>query len=125
MDWLGLPAWITEKHKELRMNLKILRWLLAHKDILLQVVEVVKPWRKDLPLIAHWEIVDKVARLVIPVLTDEEIVSLLSADDSGDVQSLSAADVEVQAMGIDWMTLVKLIIPLLEAILRAMADKDG
>jgi len=125
MDWLGLPAWITEKNKELRMNLKILRWLLAHKDILLQVVEVVKPWRKDLPLIAHWEIVDKVARLVIPVLTDEEIVSLLSADDSGDVQSLSAADVEVQAMGIDWMTLVKLIIPLLEAILRAMADKDG
>lgn len=107
------------------MNLKILRWLLAHKDILLQVVEVVKPWRKDLPLIAHWEIVDKVARLVIPVLTDEEIVSLLSADDSGDVQSLSAAGVEVQAMGIDWMTLVKLIIPLLEAILRAMADKDG
>jgi len=104
------------------MNLKILRWLLAHKDILLQVVEVVKPWRKDLPLIAHWEIVDKVARLVIPVLTDEEIVSLLSADDSGDVQSLG---IEVQAMGIDWMTLVKLIIPLLEAILRAMADKDG
>lgn len=122
MDWLELPAWITEKHKEIRMNLKILRWLLAHKDILLQVVEVVKPWRKDLPLIAHWEIVDKVARLVIPVLTDEEIAGLLSADDSGDVQSLG---VEVQAMGIDWMTLVKLIIPLLEAILRAMADKDG
>lgn len=106
------------------MNLKILRWLLANKDVLLQIVDVVKPWHKDLPLLAHWEIVDKVARLVIPVLTDDEIASLLAFDYGDDVQAF-AAGAEVQALGIDWMTLVKLIIPLLEAILRAMADKDG
>ena len=105
------------------MNLKILRWLLAHKDILLQVVEVVKPWRKDLPLLAHWEIVDKVARLVIPVLTDDDVAFMLALEYEDEVQAF-AAGAEVQAMGIDWMTLVKLIIPLLVAILRAMADKD-
>lgn len=106
------------------MNLKILRWLLANKDVLLQVVEVVRPWHKDLPLLAHWEIVDKVARLVIPVLTADDIVAMLEFDYEDDVQAF-AAGAEVQAMGVDWMTLVKLIIPVLEAILRALADKDG
>ena len=105
------------------MNFQILRWLLAHKDTLLQIVEVVKPWHKDLPLLAHWEIVDKVARLVIPVLTEDDIVAMLEFQYEDEVQAF-AAGAEVQALGVDWMALVQLIIPILEAIVRAYRCKD-
>ncbi len=55
------------------MNLQVLKWLLAHRDLLTKVLEVAKGFRRDLPPMEQWEIVDKIARLVIPVLKNDDV----------------------------------------------------
>ena len=106
------------------MNMQIVKWLVAHRDVLLQVIEAVKPWRKDLPLIEHWNIVDKVARTVIPALSKEDIEALTTYQ-FGDDEPIEAfaLGAEVSALGLDWVTLIQVIIPILQAILRALADE--
>jgi hypothetical protein len=71
------------------MNLKILQWLLAHRDVLTKVLEVAKGFRRDLPVIEQWIIVDKVARLVIPVLTEPEVKSFSEVDWGADADDES------------------------------------
>lgn len=110
------------------MNIKVLQWLLAHRDILLKIVEVAKDFSRHKPYIEQWDVVDKIARLVIPVLASEEVKPQDIADedslswDEHDVAAF-AAGAEVQAMGIDWKTLVEVIMPLVIAILQALAAK--
>jgi hypothetical protein len=106
------------------MNMQIVKWLVAHRDVLLKVIEAVKPWRKDLPLIEHWNIVDSVARIVIPALSKEDIEALTtySYAEEEPVEAF-ALGAEVSALGLDWVTLIQVIIPILQAILRALADE--
>ena len=112
------------------MNLKVLQWLLKHKNVLLQIVDVSKGFRKDAKYSDQWEIVDKIARLVIPILEAEAVVpKLLTWDvdaldtyENHDV-SLLACGVEVQAMGIDYKLLIDTILPIIIAILEALVRK--
>lgn len=123
MPLSDLRAWTTRKKQEIEMNLQIIKWLIAHKDLLLQVVEAVKPWRKDLSPIQHWEIVDNVARIIIPALTQDDIEALSTEDWEDNVEAF-ALGVEYSALGIEWVTLIQVIIPILQAILRALATNE-
>jgi hypothetical protein len=120
--------------REITVNLKVLKWLLAHKDALLQIVEIGKGYSKSLPYLQQWEIVDKIARIVIPILEAEAVTPKVLAhddiftevwaddaltDDPREVQILQAG-VEVQALSVDWKTLVETILPLVVAILKAL-----
>lgn len=121
---MELPAWITKKKRELEMNLQILRWLLAHKDLLLKVVDIAKGWKKELPLVEQWGIVDQIARLVLPLLNAQDVVHLTSQDwDSDDPVSAFAFGAEVSALGFDWQILVQVIIPILQVILQALTKQ--
>lgn len=106
------------------MNLKLLQWLLAHRDVLTKVLEVAKDFRRDLPVIEQWIIVDKVARLVIPVLTEPEVKTLSEMDWNSDEEDTSvtafALGVEASALGIDWAFIVSVILPILRLILSAL-----
>lgn len=106
------------------MNLKLLQWLLAHRDVLTKVLEVAKDFRRDLPVLEQWIIVDKVARLVIPVLTEPEVKTLAVVDWGVDADDESvvafALGVEASALGIDWAFIVSVILPILRLILSAL-----
>lgn len=115
------------------MNLKVLQWLLAHKDVLLKIVEVAKGYSKSLPYLQQWEIADKVARLIIPVLEAESAKPRALATDDiydlfGDDANLAPprevqvlqAGTEVSALAIDWKLIAETILPLVVAILRAL-----
>lgn len=112
------------------MNLKVLQWLIRHRDLLLKIVEVAGGFSREKPYIEQWDVVDKIARLVIPVLASEELAPLdltdrhLDYDDFDDyeVAALSAG-AEVQALGIDWRQLVQVILPIVVAILEALSAK--
>lgn len=107
------------------MNLNLVRWLLAHRDLLTQVVDAVKGYNKSLPPLEQWAIVDKVARLVIPVLTSAEVSDFQvygwGDDDAATALALGS---EYAAAGVDWQTLLKVIIPILEIILRALTPNE-
>jgi len=103
------------------MNLQILRWLLAHKDLLLQVVEIVKGWSKDLPLLEQWAIVNKVATLVLPLLNKQDVAHLSAPDwDADDPVNAFAFGAEVQSLGFDWSLILTVIIPILQVIIQAL-----
>jgi hypothetical protein len=120
-----------------RMNLKVLKWLLAHQSQLLQIVDIAKGYSKDLPYIQQWEIADKIARIVIPILEAEATQpKVLSYDDiydyftddttvtpSREVQILQCGS-EVQALAIDWKLVAETIVPLVVAILRALLREE-
>lgn len=115
------------------MNLKVLSWLLKHRDLLLSVVEAAKGWDRDAPYIEQWSIVDRIARLVLPVIEKEAVTAKqlwgytdddlnpLSLHD-GDVQLLQAG-AEVQAMGIDWKLFVEVVLPIVISILEAVIGR--
>jgi hypothetical protein len=119
------------------MNLKVLKWLLAHQSQLLQIVDIAKGYSKTLPYIQQWEIADKIARIVIPILEAEATQpKALSHDDIYDyftddttvtpareVQILQCGS-EVQALAIDWKLVAETIVPLVVAILRALLRED-
>jgi hypothetical protein len=104
------------------MNLKILRWLLAHRDVLIKVLEAAKRYSRSAPLIEQWAIVDEIARIVIPVLEKEGVdvgALLWSVDD--EVEAF-AAGAEVSALGVDWKTIIDILLPILIQILRAISS---
>lgn len=115
------------------MNIKALQWLLAHRDVLLQIVEVAKNFSRHKPYIDQWDVVDQIARLLIPVLAKEEVrpATVLGTDDTENPWKnfeeyevmYFAAGADVQAMGIDWKQLVEVILPIVIAILQAIAAK--
>lgn len=110
------------------MNLKVLQWLLKNKNVLLQIVDVAKGFRKDAPYLEQWDIADKIARLLIPVI-EPDTAKVLSWDLDGyetlsnhDVALLSAG-AEVQAMGIDYRALIETVLPIIIAILEILVRK--
>lgn len=115
------------------MNLKVLSWLLRHRDLLVAVLKVAQDYRPGMSYAEQWEIVDKIARLVIPVLQSEEVeVRTFWAITNEDVEAMSlydqdsqlmAAGAEVQALGLDWKTLANVVLPILIAILEGLLKK--
>lgn len=109
------------------MNLKVLQWLIAHRELLMQVVAVVKKYSKDATLLEKWVLVDEVARLVIPVIQDnDEVLALLARDymdfeDDAEVSFALGAD--VAALGVDWKLIIELVLPVVIAILESLACK--
>jgi hypothetical protein len=116
------------------MNLKVLKWLLAHRDALVQIVEIAKGYNKTLPFIKQWEIVDRIARIVIPVLeaesvspralSDDGFYILSNIDDDNREVELLAAGATVVALGIDWKIVVETVLPIILAILKALLKDD-
>lgn len=109
------------------MNLKVLQWLIAHRELLMQVVAVVKRYNKDATLLEKWVLVDEVARLVIPVVQDnDEVLGLLTRDYidwEDDSQVSFAMGADVAALGVDWRLIVELVLPVVISILEALACK--
>lgn len=109
------------------MNLKVLQWLIAHRDLLMKVVAVVKKYSKDATLLEKWVLVDEVARLIIPVVQDnDEVLGLLTRDyidweDDSEVSFALGAD--VAALGVDWRLIIELVLPVVISILEALACK--
>lgn len=107
------------------MNLNLIRWLLAHRDLLNQIIDAVKGYNKNLPPLEQWAIVDRVARLVIPVLTSSEVAELQTFSwENDDTATALALGSEYAALGVDWQTLLKVILPILEIILRALTPDE-
>ena len=112
------------------MNLKVLQWLLKNKTVLLQVVAVAKQFDKDATYLAKWELVDKIARLVIPIIEAEEAAPKLLTWDFDGFETLANHDVallsagaEVQSLGIDYRLLLETVIPIIIAILEALISR--
>lgn len=109
------------------MNLKVLQWLIAHRELLMQVVAVVKRYNRDATLLEKWVLVDEVARLVIPVIQDnDEVLGLLTRDYmdwEDDSQVSFAMGADVAALGVDWRLVVEVLLPVVISILEALACK--
>ena len=121
------------------MNIKVLQWLLRNQTVLVKIVEVAKGWRKDSPYFDQWEIVDTIARLLIPLIDAEKIspkALAASYDYVYDAEgrpvvgsepypvAVLAAGAKMQALGIDWELVVNVILPLVISILQALASKE-
>lgn len=111
------------------MNVKAIQWLLAHRDVLMKVVEVAKNFSRHTPYIDQWNVIDQIARLLIPVLASEEVkVSEIATADWDDYEqhelALLATGAEVQSLGIDWKQLIEVILPIVLAILDALNKKS-
>lgn len=109
------------------MNMKLISWLLKHRELLLQIIAVAKKFDRSAPYIAQWEVVDEIARLVIPVFEKEGVDSYALVEhgwESEDEVAAFALGAEVQALGIDWQSLVQVVLPILIAILRALSSDE-
>ena len=96
---------------------KIARWLLSHREQALQIYELTKAWSTDLTLEERWKIVDSVARIVLP-LFEEGGVLAFDADsfDYEDDVELMALGADVSALGIPWIAVTSVIIPVLQIV---------
>jgi hypothetical protein len=108
------------------MNIKVISWLLKHRELLLAVVAVAKKFNRDGTYISQWEVVDEIARLVIPVFEKEGVdaAGMLAYDWEEDEVSAFALGAEVQAMGVDWQAVIQIVLPLLIAILKALSSDE-
>jgi hypothetical protein len=117
------------------MNIKVVTWLVRHRDVLSKIIEVAKGYRKDAPYSEQWAVVDAIARLILPVLEresvqakafftygNEDLEGVAQSLREGDVQLL-AAGAEVAALGIDWKMFVEVVLPIVIAILEALAGR--
>jgi hypothetical protein len=117
------------------VNLKVVKFLLANQAALLKVVEIAKSWRKDLPYVEQWALVDSIARIIIPILESQAVgpkaltVSRFRDADfeEQDYEALAfQAGAEVSALGVDWKLLVEVVLPIVISILKALAaGKDA
>jgi len=107
------------------MNIQILQWLLKNRDVLMKVVDVAKTYKKELTYSQQWEIVDKIARLVLPVLEQQAVQPKLLAYDwtEQDDVALLAAGADINALGIDYQLLIDVIIPIIIAILQSLVSR--
>lgn len=101
------------------MNLKIVKWLLAHRDVLTKVVEAAKKFDHNGTYLQKWQVVDEIARLVLPVIEDTVSANGLLED----YDSAACCEADVVAMGVDWQFLVDVVIPILISILQAVVKK--
>ena len=116
--------WASDIYKEFKVNIKVLQWLLKHRDVLLKIVEVAKDFDRTASYIAQWEVIDKVARLVLPILQAEANAPQLLAIDydhyTDEVAVAYQTGAEVSAMGVDWKLLIEVVIPIIISILQGL-----
>lgn len=110
------------------MNLRLLKWLVQHRDVLLAVIAAAKKYKPDSPYISQWDVVDEIARIVIPVFekegTDIEGLAYSGLEYEEESVAAFAMGAEVSALGIDWQALVQVVIPILIAILKALSANE-
>jgi hypothetical protein len=120
--------WANDIYKEFKVNIKVLQWLLKHRDLLLKVVEVAKDFDRTASYLSQWEVVDKVARLVLPILQAEANAPQLLAIDydhyTDEVAVAYQTGAEVSALGVDWKLLIEVVIPILISILQALLARS-
>lgn len=110
------------------MNVSAMKWLLANRQALLDCVELAKGWKDTLPYPQKWDIVDKIARKLIPLIEPAKAKALwldqevrpTSEVDSYPVMCMSIG-AECQALGLDWKLIVEVILPIVISILQAIA----
>jgi hypothetical protein len=116
--------------ERLMLNVKVVKFLLANQAALLALVEIAKKWKKDLPYASQWELVNQVAKILIPVLEAQAVSpkSMLKHrfhDDDYEETDYEAmaftAGAEFAALGVDWKLLIDVIIPIVLSILKALA----
>jgi hypothetical protein len=112
------------------LNVKVIKFLLAHQAALLALVEIAKKWKKDLPYAEHWALVDQVAKILIPVLEAQAVSpkALMKHrfDDAEyedrDYEALAfSSGAEFAALGVDWKLFIDVILPIVISILKALA----
>lgn len=101
------------------MNLKIVKWLLANRDVLTKVVELAKTYNPDGSWLEKWTLVDAIARIVLPVIEDTVSAKSLLED----FDSAAGCEADVAALGIDWKLVIDVIVPILISILQAISPK--
>lgn len=100
------------------MNLSVIRWLIANRETLVKCVEIVSKFDAESSILEKWEIVDEIARVIIPLIEVEDAVEMLW--ESGDEYEAMSQGVELQALGVDWQVIVNTLVPIIVAILRAL-----
>lgn len=104
------------------MNVSVVKWLLANRKALQQMIDASKGWHKDMPYLEQWEVVDQIARILLPILDPQSVSRLMAAEPAPTVVSAMALGAEVQALGVDWKLVVEVIIPIIISILQAISN---
>lgn len=108
------------------MNLQVMKWLLANRSVVTAVLEAVKGWRPDMSLAEKWAVISKVATLVLPLLDKETVKAMMASAGNHDVAEALSVDREgVEALGVDWPTLVRVIVPIITFILQVLNEHFG
>jgi hypothetical protein len=114
-------------YQELKVNIKVLQWLLKHRDVLLKVVEVAKDFDRNGSYASQWDIIDRVARLVTPIMQAEaNAPQLLTIDYDHYTDEVAVAyqtGAEVSALGVDWKLLIEVIVPIIISILQGLLSR--
>lgn len=111
--------------REIQMNLRIVKWLLAHQSVLLRVVEIAKTYNRALPWVQQWNVVDQIARIVLPVM-EQELTNpkTFAVEEPASDADVAALQNEYAALGVDWKLIVEVIVPLIVALLQAIAGQS-
>lgn len=108
------------------MNLQVMKWLLANRAVVTSILEAVKGWKPDMSLTEKWAIISKVASLVVPLLDRDTVKAMMAAAGNHDVSEALSVDKEgVEALGVDWPTLVRVIVPIITFILQVLNEQFG
>ena len=102
------------------MNFRLISWLIQHRDVLSKIAAAVQDFDPESSYTAKWDVVDRVARIVIPLIDEQLVASAMYEDEPEPVEAFFALGAQAAASGIDWKQLVDVIIPILLAILKAL-----
>ncbi len=94
----------------------IVKWLLAHKAEAMKIYAIVQQWSEDLDILDKWKIVSQVAEVVIPILASDEINILSIQEEDYDEAGVMALGGEVQALGIPWIMITTVILPVMQIV---------
>jgi hypothetical protein len=116
------------------MNVSAMKWLLANRQALLDCIELAKGWTDTLPYPQKWDIVDKIARRLIPLIEPAKAKALwldgfdtaspATSAESYPVMCMSIG-ADCQALGLDWKLIVEVILPIVISILQALAKNPA
>lgn len=110
------------------MNLRLIQWLIQHREVMVAVLAAAKKFDRNGTYLAQWDVVDEIARIVIPVFEREgaDVQALRSEilDWDDDAVGAFALGAEVSALGVDWQALIQVVLPILIAILKALAGDE-
>jgi hypothetical protein len=116
--------------EKVMLNINVVKFLLANQGALLKVVEIAKAWRKDLPYVEQWALVDSIARVLIPILESQAVspkamVKPRYHDPDYEENDYEAMVFEVgaecAALSVDWKLLIDVVLPIVISILKALA----